>query len=83
MNTMNVQEILDAAQQLNLADRIYLVSQIMQGVQQDTKPSVAEKMPSEDPMIGFYSGSPDLSTRCEDILHQEIKTTSGFTWKES
>jgi hypothetical protein len=73
MNTMNVQEILDAAQQLNLADRIYLVSQIMQGVEQDTKPSVAEKMPSEDPMIGFYSGSPDLSTRCEDILYPELK----------
>ncbi|MDJ1177537.1 hypothetical protein PJF56_01545 [Roseofilum sp. BLCC_M91] len=79
---MNVQEVLDTAHKLSLADRIYLVSQIMQGVEQETQPSVAEKIPLEDPMIGLFSGSPDLSTRCEEILHQEIKTTSGFTWKE-
>ena len=82
-NTMNVKEVLDAAQQLNLAERIYLVNQIMLGVQQEAEPSTTEKPRSGDPMIGFYSGSPSLSTESEEILQQEIKLASGWTWKES
>ncbi len=33
-----------------------------------------------DPLIGLFSGSPNLSTQSEDILQQDI-TRSGWTWK--
>jgi len=35
----------------------------------------------DDPIIGLYSGSPDLSERSEDILETEIQPQSGWTWK--
>jgi hypothetical protein len=36
---------------------------------------------SIDPLIGMFSGSPDLSTQAEEILSQEITPQSGWTWK--
>jgi hypothetical protein len=36
---------------------------------------------NDDPLIGLFSGSPDLATQSEDILQQSITTTSGWTWK--
>lgn len=36
-----------------------------------------------DPLIGLFAGSPDLATKSEEILEQEITETSGWTWKES
>jgi len=39
--------------------------------------------PQEDPLIGLFSGSPDLATQSETILEQNITPTSGFTWKQS
>ncbi|NJL55834.1 hypothetical protein HC928_12055 [bacterium] len=83
---MTVQELLNAAQQLSLPDQIQLVSQLMQLVAQampstsvDTRPS----SPTEDPLIGLFSGSPELATQSEEILHQSLSSTSGFSWKES
>lgn len=35
----------------------------------------------DDPLIGLFSGSPDLATQSEDILQQSITATSGWTWK--
>lgn len=35
----------------------------------------------EDPLIGLFSGSPELSTQTKPILNQDITTDSGFTWK--
>jgi hypothetical protein len=35
----------------------------------------------DDPLIGLFSGSPNLSTQSEDILQQSIAATSGWTWK--
>jgi len=35
-----------------------------------------------DPLIGLFRGSPDLATQSEEILQQEIKENSGWTWKE-
>ncbi len=35
-----------------------------------------------DPLIGLFKSSPDLAMQSEDILHQEIKENSGWTWKE-
>ncbi len=83
---MTVQELLNAVQQLSLHDQMRLVSQLMQLVAQamqsmsvGTRPS----SPTEDPLIGLFSGSPDLANQSEDILHQELNSTSGFSWKES
>ncbi|MFZ9738789.1 MAG: hypothetical protein ACO3EZ_12345 [Prochlorotrichaceae cyanobacterium] len=36
----------------------------------------------DDPIVGLYEGSPDLSVRDEDILLSEIQTNSGWTCKE-
>jgi hypothetical protein len=36
-----------------------------------------------DPLIGLFRGSPDLATQSEEILQQEIKESSGWTWKEN
>lgn len=35
-----------------------------------------------DPLIGLFSGPEDLSKKSEDILHENIKNKSGWTWKE-
>jgi hypothetical protein len=37
----------------------------------------------QDPLIGLFSGSPNLATQSEKILQQEIKPASGWTWKQS
>ncbi len=51
-------------------------------VYQSVEPS-KQPTPSleEDPLIGLSSGSPDLATRSEEILEEEINQTSGWTWK--
>jgi hypothetical protein len=46
---------------------------------QDTPSSTA----LEDPLIGLFSGSPNLATQAEEILQQEVKPESGWTWKQS
>jgi hypothetical protein len=38
--------------------------------------------PDQDPMIGMFSGPTDLSERAEEILYDDIKSTSGWTQKE-
>ncbi|MEM8777485.1 MAG: hypothetical protein AAGF26_01170 [Cyanobacteria bacterium P01_G01_bin.49] len=42
-----------------------------------------QKNNEPDPLIGLFKGSPDLATKSEDILHQEIQDNSGLTWKEN
>jgi hypothetical protein len=82
---MTIQELLNAAQQLSLHDQIRLVSQLMQLVVQEIQPMSADTRSAnqtEDPLIGLFSGSPELATQSEDILHQELNLTSGFSWKE-
>lgn len=37
--------------------------------------------PQEDPLIGLFSGSSDLSTQAKTILEEGISSDSGFTWK--
>jgi hypothetical protein len=41
-----------------------------------------EKDTNDDPLIGLFSGSPNLATQSEDILQQSINATSGWTWKQ-
>lgn len=36
----------------------------------------------DDPIVGLYEGSPDLSSRAEEILLQDIDGRSGWTCKE-
>jgi hypothetical protein len=35
----------------------------------------------DDPIVGLYSGSPELATNAEDILAAEIQIKSGWTNK--
>lgn len=42
----------------------------------------AKTVEDEDPLIGLFSGSPDLATQSEDILQQSITPPSGWTWKQ-
>ena len=83
---MTVEELLNAAQELSISEQIGLASQLMQLVVQKV-PSSTETITSqsqvEDPLIGLFSGSPDLATQAEEILEQELNSISGFTWKES
>jgi hypothetical protein len=84
---MTVQELLSAAQKLSLSDQVQLASQLMQAAIQnlqistDTAPTQPEV--TEDLLIGLFASSPDLATRSQDILEQEINSVSGFTWKKS
>ena len=81
---MTVEELLNAAQHLSLSDQIYLASQLMQLVSQKMQPTAVDApSPADDPLIGLFSGSPELATQSEEILHQELHSASGFTWKES
>ncbi|NEO88020.1 MAG: hypothetical protein F6J87_27755 [Spirulina sp. SIO3F2] len=43
---------------------------------------LAEPDLADDPLIGLYNGTPNLSTQAEDILNSEIQTASGLTWKD-
>ena len=72
---MTVQELLEAAQNLSLRDQILLASQLMRCVAQETQSVSAEKLDqsqTEDPLVGLFAGSPELATRSEEILQQEI-----------
>ncbi|PZO60753.1 MAG: hypothetical protein DCF15_01590 [Phormidesmis priestleyi] len=83
---MTVQELLNAAQKLSLPDQLQLASQLMQVASQKLQTASVPAPTSsdtEDPLVGLFSGSVDLATRSKEILEQEIKSSSGFTWKES
>jgi plasmid stability protein len=36
----------------------------------------------EDPLIGLFSGSPDLAEKSEEILAQEIHDNAGWSWRQ-
>ncbi|MBW4695123.1 MAG: hypothetical protein KME27_25515 [Lyngbya sp. HA4199-MV5] len=35
-----------------------------------------------DPLIGLFSGTPELGTQSEAILQSEITANTGWTWKQ-
>ncbi len=35
----------------------------------------------DDPLVGMFSGTPDLAERSEAILAQEMRSQSGWSWK--
>jgi len=83
---MTVQELLNAARKLSLPEQLQLASQLMQSASQQLQTATTPDRPAsapEDPLVGLFSGSPDLATRSEDLLQQDIHASSGFTWKES
>jgi predicted Zn-dependent protease with MMP-like domain len=51
---------------------------VYQSVEPNKQPNL---LLEKDPLIGLFSGSPDLATRSEEILEKEINQTSGWTWK--
>ncbi|MEO0949139.1 MAG: hypothetical protein AAFY11_13560 [Cyanobacteria bacterium J06641_5] len=84
---MTVQELLDAARQLSPRDRIRLASELMQLVsEEELSAESSDEMPNvgtDDPLIGLFSGSPNLATQAEEILQADADRTAGFTWKQS
>jgi hypothetical protein len=38
---------------------------------------------THDPLIGLFSGSPNLGADAEDLLQQTISPQTGWTWKQS
>lgn len=53
------------------AVRLYLETQLLETIGNAVS----------DPLIGLFAGTPDLATKSEDILQQEITEKSGWTWK--
>lgn len=43
---------------------------------------ITEPTLNDDPLVGLYSGTPNLSTQAEDILNSEVQSASGLTWKD-
>jgi hypothetical protein len=81
-----IEQILRLAQQrgqspqtiLTEAVRLYLDTQPTPAIPKDSF-DVSDRQ--TDPLIGLFSGSPELSTQSETILEQEITPQSGWTWK--
>ena len=75
----------DGSLQLQLkdlpADQDIEIVLVYQAVATNTdQPNISEE---EDTIIGLFSGSPNLAEQSEEILQQEIKDNSGWTWKQS
>jgi hypothetical protein len=43
---------------------------------------IFQSQQDEDPLIGFFSSSPNLAEESEQILEAEIAQKSGWTWKQ-
>lgn len=82
---MTIQELLNAAQNLSVSDQIRLASQLMQTAAQTLEASsnnvLSQPTHKKDPLVGLFSGSPDLADQSKKALSEEIQTASGFTWK--
>jgi hypothetical protein len=56
---------------------VVLVYQPIEPIQEQT-PATAD-----DPLIGLFSGAPDLATQSEEMLRDSMDSASGWTWKQS
>jgi hypothetical protein len=72
-----LQQVLSEIAQLTPEERSQLIEHIHQ-MQSLTEPE--KTPPISDPLIGLFAGSPDLATRAEEILQQDL-TSQGWTWK--
>lgn len=77
-----IEQILQLAQQRGQSPETILTEAVLQYL--ETQPTLSNPQlnpASSDPLIGLFSSSPDLSTRAEEILEQEIIPQSGWSWK--
>lgn len=86
---MTVQELVAAARRLSSTEQIQLAEEIKRIAEQTTSSSDESELKTsplpeeEDPLVGLFSGSPNLATDAKRILSKEVTSTSGFTCKES
>ena len=79
-----IEQLLTLAQQRGQSPEAILTEAVR--LYLDTQTAAASHPPDTsdrqtDPLIGLFSGSPDLSIQSETILEQEITPQSGWTWK--
>ncbi len=72
-----LQQLTDLAQKRGLSLNVLMTEAIVEYLNAQKSP---ESVPESDPLIGLFSGSPELATQSEAILQQQI-TQSGWTWK--
>ncbi len=87
MHTIRLRSHVDVDGSLKLqlndlpADQDIEIVLVYQAVATNTdQSSISEE---EDNIIGLFSGSPNLAEQSEEMLQQEIKDNSGWTWKQS
>ena len=73
--------ILDTPQAIASLPLSPLVS-LQQEVKNDMARNVKVANIQEDPLIGLFSGAPNLAERSEEILEQEIHVNAGWSWKQ-
>ena len=54
------------------AVRLYIETQLLETVDDAVS----------DPLIGLFAATPDLAIKSEDILQNEVREKSGWTWKK-
>jgi plasmid stability protein len=73
--------ILDTPQAIANLPLSHLVS-LQQEVKNDMVRSEKAVSIQEDPLVGLFSGSPNLAEASEEILEQEIHDNAGWSWKQ-
>ncbi len=71
--------MINQVDRLTLNEQLQLLEYLAALIRQQV---VAQKMVSNqnsaDPLVGLFCGSPDLATKSEEILQQEITEKSGW-----
>jgi hypothetical protein len=81
-----LQQVLNEIAQLTPEERSQLIAHVQHmqnSVETSTPPDKSSQTDviASDPLIGLFSGSPDLATQSEEILHRDL-TSQGWTWKQ-
>jgi len=81
----NYQDVLSQVASLTPTEKLLLLDQlaVMVEEQATNQQQSNEQEVADDPLIGLFTGSPDLASKSEEILLQEITNKSGWTWKEN
>lgn len=75
-----LEKITQLAQQRGQSPDLIITEAVQSYLQAQNVHSQAQQ--NADPLIGLFSGSPDLADRSEALLQQDITSTSGWTWKQ-
>ncbi len=76
-NALN-EKIIKLAETLGQSPEAIIESAITEYIEKNQEQTEIKR----DCLIGLFAGKPELSTQSEEILAQEIKPQSGWTWKE-